>query len=148
MYIKNEKGAILPLVLIVMLVLVFLGTILLFLSVTESRQVAKEEKNMQAYYIARSGADAIAKYIIENKDEATKLIDAPPSNPVYLVNGEFKSDYIENPEDDIGGSFVVNITRKDKKIVIISTATVKDFNKTVSLTLNKTTNGYTRGLWK
>lgn len=148
MYIKNEKGATLPLVLMVMVVLMILGTILLFLSVTEARQVAREEKNMQAYYIARSGADAIAKHIINNKDEATNLINAPESNPVYLVNGEFESDYIENPADDIVGSFVVDITQEDKKIIITSTATVDGFNKIVSLTLNKTTNGYKRGLWK
>lgn len=148
MYIKNKKGATLPLVLIVMVILVILVTILLFLSVTEARQVEIEEKNMQAYYIARSGADAVAKHIIENTNEAINLINAPQSDPVYLVNGEFETDYTENPTDDVSGSFVVDITQEDTKIIITSVATVEGFNKSVSLTLNKTKNGYKMGLWK
>ena len=58
--VRNEKGVALPLVLIVMIVTMLLGTALWQYSMTDITHVSKEEKKMQAYYLARSGAELIA----------------------------------------------------------------------------------------
>jgi hypothetical protein len=66
---KNEAGAALPLVLVIVIGLsVFAFTLLMF-SMNETKQVALDENQMKAHYIARSGAHALASYIIKNPDD-------------------------------------------------------------------------------
>ncbi|MCG8400915.1 MAG: hypothetical protein MJA84_04885, partial [Firmicutes bacterium] len=58
-FIKNENGWALPTVLMVMLVVTLLGTALWQYSVAENLQVTKNEKQMQARYLARAGVEAV-----------------------------------------------------------------------------------------
>ncbi len=49
-------------------VLLFLGGASTLHSVTEIRQAQKEEYELQAYYLARSGADIVAQAIINDAE--------------------------------------------------------------------------------
>jgi len=67
--IKDDKGIALPLVLMVMLILILLSTALWQYSMTDTKHVVMDEKNMQAHYVALSGAKVgskILEEIIEN----------------------------------------------------------------------------------
>lgn len=76
----NEEGSAILLTLVITLVLYAL---------TESRHVQREEMDLQAYYLARSGADAVPQGIIDNPQHYQVLIGLS-SEPVYLgVNGGF-----------------------------------------------------------
>ena len=60
MVLKNEHGWAMPLVLMVIVVITLLGTALWAYSMADLKQVTREEKRMQAYYLARSGAELVA----------------------------------------------------------------------------------------
>jgi len=55
--IENQKGFAMPLALMVMLLVMVLGMALWQYGTSETLQVARAEKNMKAYFLARSGMD-------------------------------------------------------------------------------------------
>lgn len=121
--IKGEKGSSLVMVLIIMGVLTILGAVFQFFSLTEHQQVVNDEKRMQAYYLARSGAEAVADYIIKNPDDVDELL-GEESDPVDLGEGSFKVKVTEiNPE------------KPDEGLLIESTGNVDGFERTVKLQL-------------
>ncbi|HHY10083.1 MAG TPA: hypothetical protein GX528_05905, partial [Firmicutes bacterium] len=71
MRLKDERGSALVLTIIIMLVLLVLGSALALNSLVEVKQAEREERHLQAYYLARSGADAVA-CAIENHPEEFK----------------------------------------------------------------------------
>ena len=98
MIFKNEKGIALLLVITVMLVLSILGITFLSVALTDNKVVAYQEKSMQAYYIARSGADSIAAYLNKNPDNLdpiqmrtfiNNMISADETEDVSLGKGHF-----------------------------------------------------------
>jgi hypothetical protein len=116
---KGEKGSALITVLIVMGVLTVLGAALLHYSLTDNLQVFNDEKRMQAHYLARSGAEAVADYIMKNPDGADELLGK-------------KTESVELGE----GTFQVEVTKKDNgELLIESTGEVDDFERKVKLTL-------------
>lgn len=70
----SNKGSALMLVLIILSVFAILGTALLSLSLSENKQVIYQERRIKAQYSARSGAEAMASYLIENPGQATTVI--------------------------------------------------------------------------
>lgn len=67
---RNDKGATLVLILAVMSVLAIIGTTLLQAGLAENRFAIREENRLKAYYIARSGAEAVSAWI-----------EVPPTEP-------------------------------------------------------------------
>lgn len=116
---KGEKGSALITVLIVMGVLTVLGAALMHYSMTDNLQVFNDEKRMQAHYLARSGAEAVADYIMKNPDGADELL-GKKTEPVELGEGTFQ---VEVSERDNG------------ELLIESTGEVDDFIRTVKLTM-------------
>ena len=54
----SEKGSALILTILVLMVVMILGSGLVMTSISNSRQATEQVYDLQAYYIARSGADA------------------------------------------------------------------------------------------
>ncbi|QEK12127.1 hypothetical protein FQB35_06920 [Crassaminicella thermophila] len=136
MYIKNEKGAVLSLMLIVILFLIILGTTLVFISITEVKQVAREEKKLQAYYIAKSGADVVAAYIINPKNK----------HNIQNLKGKESDSFILGE-----GSFVVKVKEDEDNtdnIIIESKGIVGEVEVSISLSLIKKGDSYERGIWQ
>lgn len=122
-----------PTVLMVMLVLSLLSAALWQYSITDSTEVARDEKRMQAYYIARSGAEALAQYIIDPKNpkEVKEKLDKKTSYPQVLGNGTFtvsvKKSEVTNPKDP-----------DFESLTITSIGTVADVSVPVSIKLKPT----------
>lgn len=83
---NDNKGFALVLVIVTLAVLSILGVALLSRSLSETREVAYQEKKIQAHYIARAGADAVATNIIINHDR--DMLDALETH----VNTNISSD--------------------------------------------------------
>lgn len=115
---KNQRGAALAVVIIAMAVLMVLGSAVLGLGQSETTLSIKNEKDIQAEYIARAGADIAAKYISDDPDTSISILT-----------------------DTLGeGSFSASIIRVDSSTVkIISTGTVGDSQKSVTLILERMT---------
>lgn len=65
--IKNEKGAALVMTLVVLVVMSILAVAFITVSASEYKFSVVEENKVKAYYVARSGADAVAAAIIDNE---------------------------------------------------------------------------------
>lgn len=115
--IKNNKGAALALVIMLMGVLSVLGITMLTISLAENKQAIYQVNKTQAYYLARSGAEAVAEHIIESSS-SDDIMDKT-SKPTQLGNGTFK----------------VSVTKEDEDIVIKSTGEVHKVNQDVTLVL-------------
>ncbi len=59
---SKENGYALVLVMVVMLVLFMLGTALIGVSTSHVREAVKQQERVQAYYLAYSGANAVAEW--------------------------------------------------------------------------------------
>lgn len=128
--IRDQRGMALVAVLIIASILTILGTTIWYYSTRDVMEADRTGKKMQAYYLARSGADAVAQYIMTNPDNidmakyVESLINSPESDPVKL--------------DGVPGSFKVKVTKdEDKSLVIISTGIVDNVKDSARLTLNR-----------
>lgn len=119
----NKKGMALMWVVFVMVVISVIVASLLALSLGDTRNAAHQEQKLQAQYIARAGANATAKYVLDNPQEF---------NP-----NTFTSKNI--PSTNLGeGSFNATVTRPFKGgIVVTSIGEVAGFSETVSLSLSR-----------
>lgn len=126
---KNERGAALPTVFILSMALIILGASLFTVSLGQASRTIVQEKREQAFYIAKSGADAIAAYIIDNY-RVTALTDTAITNlnnqylnqDIPFGNGAFRAKVSRDPSDS-------NV------IVIESTGTVDNVANRTALTL-------------
>jgi hypothetical protein len=106
--IKNERGFALPMVLILVTALSILGMTLLGVSVSQAARTVHQEKKEQAFYIAKSGADAIASYIIDHYNpvsldtaEITNLNAGYLEQDISLGTGTFQATVASGPNDTI-----------------------------------------------
>lgn len=103
---RNQRGSILVTVIVIMVCLVLLGTAMASLSIHDQRQAARQQKNAEAMYIARGGAEAVAAYLLHNPEAAPELLSRG-QDEVILPNG---------------ARFVVEVTEdEDGKIYVSST---------------------------
>lgn len=115
---KNEDGYGLVLVIILLTVTIVLIMSLMQTTINEFKFVKYEEKELQAYYIAKSGANIVGTAIEESLVSSEEIIDKS-SFPTELGNGNFE----------------VNVTKTGNVIKINSTGTVDDVSTTVLLEL-------------
>lgn len=126
-FIRDEKGAAMIVALLVMIVLMLLGTALWQYSTADTIHVARDEQRMQAYYLARTGADAALQAWEESPSNAKPL---GTSKTLYLdaATGEFT----ENPTEEIG-HFTVTITELNGETIIESIGEVRGLTQKVTV---------------
>lgn len=118
---NSEAGSTLIMVLLLTMVILILGLTLGNTSISQYRTVINEEKKMQAYYIAKSGANMIAS-AIQNETVDPADLAGRESSTVNLNNG----------------SFVVNVDYDGTIVSITSTGTTGDVSQEVAVDLVKT----------
>ncbi len=87
----DQRGAVLVFILVVFVVLTILGVAILQASLSENKQAVYQESNVQDYYVARSGAEAMASYLIENPDGVEDVINRTAGSTEYAsaeINGQ------------------------------------------------------------
>lgn len=116
--INNNKGAALVAVVISMVVLMILGTASLQSGLADTTFSINNEKEIQAEYIAKSGAEITAKYI-----------------------SDYPTTTLTSFSDTLGtGNYYAVVTKpSSSSIKIMSTGTVGSFSKNVSLILSGST---------
>lgn len=107
MFINNKKGLALPLVLLAMLTASLLGVTVWQYSVTDTIHVALDADRMQAHYLARSGADALAEFLVRNPSRATEMIVKTAAYKATGTLGNYKN-------------FQVNVTGDPKSLITIT----------------------------
>lgn len=119
MDIKNsERGNTLIIVFLLIAILLTLGMVLSNISILEYSKAEDDSRHVQAYYLARSGANIIAKEIISNNINPNDLVDKR-SDQVNLDNGFFE----------------IEVEKDSGNFEIISTANVEGKTETITLIL-------------
>lgn len=124
--IKNNKGLALAYVLIVMAVMSILGLVFIQISLTETMQAAHDKSKMQAYYLAKSGVEATAAWMVSHADIGNTLI-GKTSSPVALA------------ESNINGTYVVSVlvnVASPLFLLVKGIGTVNGVSATATMTVN------------
>jgi len=131
---KKTKGSALIVVIMVMAVMTILGTSMLNISLSETKQASNEDKRIQAHYLARSGAEATLS-AWKNAAIGSKPIGI--SSPVYLNN---LNQFVDAQPPNMIGKFVVTITNQGSITTIItSVGTVGNLVQTTTITITSVT---------
>lgn len=136
-YFKSNNGLALPLVLMVMFIVILFSIVILGMGSTSTIMAANQNNGTQAYYLARSGVDAVASYIVENLDGLTpaaldnkinSIIASGKSAPFKLASSDKGTIQVAVQKDNnilniIAEGNVNNITKKVTKTIYISNGT-------------------------
>ncbi|MDR5658117.1 hypothetical protein RH915_01310 [Serpentinicella sp. ANB-PHB4] len=114
-YFSNQRGASLTLVLVVFLVLSVFAAAIINVTSSDHKETLYQERNMQAYYLARSGAEAVAQRIIDKPDEINNIL--------------------EKEGNVVGENIDIEVEKDSDNIIIESTATVEFGKGTTSETV-------------
>lgn len=114
----NQRGSVLIVVLIVAVTLALVGATLGSIAINDQRQAARQQRNNESFYLARSGAEAVASFLLSNQELIKDYIGQ--EDVVELGNGSFKVKVLEGPNNTI---------------LIESTGLVGKFSEKVTLSL-------------
>ncbi len=79
-FLRCEKGIAMPLVLMIMVVLLLLGVALWHYSISDLLQSQRAEDKTRAYYVARAGAESLARHVIQNPQRIDEILDGDEEN--------------------------------------------------------------------
>lgn len=97
----RKRGAALTLVVVVFSVLMILGSIVLILSLVETKHVLYQEDEVKSHYAARAGADAVASYLIQNPDALDEFIQKTKVGPATSsIDGRDLEIYVSGTEHE------------------------------------------------
>jgi len=118
MFVWNQKGSILVVVLVVLFSLTIMGVALGSQVITDQKQTVRQQKNNEAYYLARSGAETVATLLLENQEDIDNYIG-------------------QNTQSELGnGRFEVQVVQQDSDTLIIeSTGYSGNYSEKVTLSL-------------
>lgn len=119
-FLYREDGATLVTVLILIIILTTLGISISQISLHQYRNSIRAEKELAAYYIAKSGANAVAS-AIENSLVKPEDLKGKSSSPTPLSIGHFE----------------VDVQQAGEKIIINSLGKVDNYTRMVMLELSK-----------
>lgn len=130
-YLKNKQGFVMVMVIMLMATLVILSSTIIFIANNAVLRSHKEEEAMQAYYLARTGAEAAVSAWLQ-KGASNKPVGEIKRVYFNVESGDFQT----NVPAKSGGYFEAKIEEPvgDKDPWrIISTGVVGKYSKTVSL---------------
>ncbi|MBN2796273.1 MAG: hypothetical protein JXR88_12760 [Clostridia bacterium] len=84
----NKRGSSLVMTIFLVMLLSVMALSLFTIMVTDKKQVVQQEDKMQSYYLARSGADIVAEFLIDNPSQ------------IITLNGATSDDFNYGPIGD------------------------------------------------
>ncbi len=126
---NDSKGMALPLVIIIMAVLAAIGTTMLSISLAEVNFNEHDERGTQAYYIARSVADAVKDEVVADPDTIIGIAGGPATaTTVNFADGSAEV-YVTTP--------VPGPTSGTYRYTIVSTGSYRGQEATVMIDLER-----------
>ncbi|MBI9014339.1 MAG: hypothetical protein JEZ08_19025 [Clostridiales bacterium] len=120
----NKRGSTLVMAILLVAVMSIFALALFTITVTDKKIVVQQDDNIQSYYLARTGADTVAYYIMNHPDRLSLLSDKE-SAAVDYGNGS----YVVEVDEVVAG----------KDIVLTSIGTVEGQETTMQLSLTRIT---------
>jgi len=135
--IRNNKGNTLAYTMMVMIVVFLVVSIVVSLTQANLRQASAQEKGLQAYYVARSGAEAAYEALLTTTPSLLKNATTPSDASTFYgnLNKVLTQDDIDFDEGTADVTVVTNHDAANPKIIITSVGTLKnkDISRTVTL---------------
>lgn len=97
--VSAQRGSVLVAVLVAMAALTILGTTLSTVAFNDQTQTLRQQKNNEAYYLARSGAEAVAKVLLDNQENVAGYVGRTAESE--LGSGSFKAMVMQEDNGDI-----------------------------------------------
>lgn len=141
--VKNNSGAALIVVILVLFVLSIFGVALLSTSVAENRFVVEEEKIQQAHYIAYSAANAFARYIEVNPDgisasNPSGIADIKAFLNTLIAEGGSASDTLAGTGMNGSGSYALTLNQVNShRYTVKSKGVYGSSTQSISLVLDE-----------
>lgn len=135
---KNNRGSALIVVLMVMVIMTILGTAILNISLSQTKQASYEDKRLQAHYLARSGAEAT----LSAWEDPNNVIKPSGDCKTIYLDSSNQFQFVDIPPTNIIGKFDVSVTPPvniGDDTVITSVGTVGDVKQTVIVTIKEIT---------
>lgn len=109
----NKRGSSLVMTIFLVMLLSVMALSLFTIMVSDKKQVVQQEDKMQSYYLARSGADVVAEYIIENPSRLSSIVTAGTGNFSFGDINEYSvlsvsAEYYDSPFAGEAKSVLIN----------------------------------------
>ena len=130
-HLQSNTGGVLVLVLLVMMTMTILGATLLSVSLSDNKQSILENNRLEAYYLARSGVEATAAWILSaetTSQDINKIIDKK-SEESSLGKGTFFVEVSKDPINDdlvLKGTGVVNGVSSSTRMLLEKSSGLND----------------------
>jgi len=123
----SNEGSALPIVLTIMVIVVIFSVTALTIGSASMKQAENQELRVQAYYMARSGAHAVASLIL---NKAETLSETDMNTFVSNLNGKTSEPF----NLDGTGEIRVTVTKPSEDLLVVSsTALLETMKQTVSV---------------
>lgn len=134
----NQKGSVLMMVLVSLVVLSIFSISAISIFNADFRHALHQEKKTQAYYLARSGAETLASYLIYNPDNLTTSERQALVNTLFngKISSQVKIKEVEDRDFLKDGSIVIATQKVDNNLKITATGTYRGVSEKVSVTLD------------
>ena len=143
MKLKNRRGSIFVFVSVILSIVAIFTTTIIFINMSNTRQVISQEEEIKAYYLAYSGADMAYAALFKIDSYTRKSIfDTFNNNDVEIGPEEIDLD------KDGHITVVVNYDSERKTVTITSTGTYRPSNRAVTLKMSFNVNFPDTKLWE
>lgn len=149
--IRNKRGNTLAFTMMMMIVVFLVVSIVVSLTQANLRQASAQERGLQAYYVARSGAEAAYEALLTTTPSLLKNATTPTDASTFF--GNLNMVLTQNDIDfEAGTADVTAVTNHDAsnpKIIITSVGTLKDsdISRTVTLEFYIDSEKYPEIIW-
>lgn len=130
MKLKNRRGSIFAFVSVLLAIVAIFTTTIIFINMSNLRQVITQEERMKAYYLAYSGAEMAYAALFKGRDKGEAIID----------KFDEKFDGVEAKDIAIGkegyATVEIDYDYEKDKVTITSTGTYEPSNRTVTLKMS------------
>lgn len=145
--VTNEKGFVLPLVLLVMVVLSVLFVSMFALTEANTNQVVVQENNLRGYYMARSGIEIAHAALMTEDPDANFHLQIDRFIQEYGTSATALTDTLSLPEDDPMADVEIEVSVVGDEVKVYAKSALRSNGVEHDLALYINVNNYNNTHW-
>lgn len=122
--IRNERGWAMPIALLLLVIVVLIAGVMVDYAITEMHHVVKTQNESRSHYLARSGAEAVAQWLIKDPSQITSRIAS--------VKGKTSTNV---KLDGVSMPVAITVNGTGSNVTVRATATIDGETSTVATRL-------------
>ncbi len=101
MFVGNQRGSVLIIVVVAAAALIVLGVTLSTIALSDQGQAVRQQRNNEAFYLARSGAETVAEVLLDKLNSGGKIEDYLGTVDLDLGDGSFSVEVVQEADGNI-----------------------------------------------